>query len=58
MGKNNFITVEKKDCGYRIVLGNVNGKKIQSRQLFTDKADAVFSALSVAIKNNVRFVAG
>lgn len=56
MSKNNYMTVENNGGVYRIILANVNGKKISSRTVFSSRAAAMVNAAFMAHKRNVRFV--
>ena len=56
MGKNNYFTIENVGGVYRIILANINGKRIGSRELFASRAVAMANAVYMAQARNVRFV--
>ena len=58
MCRNNYFTIESSGGMYRIVLANVNGKKVGSRELFVSRAAATANAVFMAQKSRIRFVNG
>jgi len=56
MSANNYFTIEKIGGAYRIILANVNGKKIGSREIFGSRAVATANAVFMAQKSKVRFI--
>ncbi len=55
MSKTNYITVERSYNGYCVVLANVNGKKIKTRETFLTERAAVAKAIIISYKRQMRF---
>ncbi len=56
MSRNNYFTIENVGGVYRIVLANVNGKKVGSREIFQSRAAAMANAVFMAQRNKIRFI--
>ena len=56
MSRNNYFTIENLGGVYRVVLANINGKRVGSREVFPSRAAAMANAVFMAQKSKVRFI--